>query len=493
MKKVFNSDRYGKILYEESFWTGKKRISINDKVMTKLTKQSFQLKKDEDFIKAFVIGNLFKGVVLTVDEERFEVYSKTTWYEYIFVIFTMLLVITWGNIPSLCAIVPVVGGAIGGAISGVFVTISLFLTKYIKPKILKILTGIGMSLASFLTCAIIGTFLVIAVTYKPIIVINDFINSQGLESDVYALTEKDDDSVKKRIGLLTVGDNGFQIDIIDDLGSIIYLEEENKLFYHSEDNKYYTTDEMSKNIDLMNVVFKTINDDDLMNYIKNFSINGDTVEFEIDIKKMILNNYEKKDRKEIDNTINFSTVKCYVTIKFNKVTEFYMDISPILESLDEEDNFKFNKVIIGINNITYDDFIEIAPVKLDYYQYKNNQLFYDLFIEKMNKKDEVKEQIYQLGTYKSNYTVIKDIPNITLEGYIYDKYYNFVYFSECLIKGLESIDFFKIGETRYTIGILYHGCEFSIQITVNVIDVKYNFKTYELGEKLYIAIFSIPS
>ena len=77
----------------------------------------------------------------------------------------------------------------------------------------------------------------------------------------------------------------------------------------------------------------------------------------LDLCKMILNNYEKKDRKEIDSTINFSTVKCYVTIKFYKVTEFYMDISPILESLDEEDNFKFNKVIIGINNITYDDII----------------------------------------------------------------------------------------------------------------------------------------
>ena len=66
MKKVINSDRYGKILYEESFWTGRKRISINDKIMKSTSKNTFELIKDDYPINALIIGNAFSGMKLKV-------------------------------------------------------------------------------------------------------------------------------------------------------------------------------------------------------------------------------------------------------------------------------------------------------------------------------------------------------------------------------------------------------------------------------------------
>ena len=39
------------------------------------------------------------------------------WYEYILALIIPIFVLTWGNSVYLCSIFPIVGGAIGGAIS----------------------------------------------------------------------------------------------------------------------------------------------------------------------------------------------------------------------------------------------------------------------------------------------------------------------------------------------------------------------------------------
>ena len=164
MKKNFNSEKYGNILYEESFWTGRKRITINGKVMKATSKTTFELQNEEEEIKALIIGNLLKGMTLKVDEEKFEVYAKSSWYEYVLAFMGVVLVIVWGNSVELCSIVPVIGGAIGGGISGLLAVLSLMTMKKVNNPLLKVLIGLGMFVGTFLICMLLGVALVSALS-----------------------------------------------------------------------------------------------------------------------------------------------------------------------------------------------------------------------------------------------------------------------------------------------------------------------------------------
>lgn len=62
------------------------------------------------------------------------------------------------------SIVPVVGGALGGLISGIIAVLNLLIVKGVKPIWLKILISIGMLAAAFLLCFLIGSMIVNALT-----------------------------------------------------------------------------------------------------------------------------------------------------------------------------------------------------------------------------------------------------------------------------------------------------------------------------------------
>ena len=156
MKKTFNSEKYGIIEYYENFWSGKKKVSINGNLMTASSKLSFQTKIDGVDVKALLLGNMFNGMTLKIDEEKFEVYPASKWYEYVLAILSLVLICVWGNSKALCSILPVVGGGIGGGISGASAFISLVLMKKVSNPLYKILIGLGMIIASFAICALIG-------------------------------------------------------------------------------------------------------------------------------------------------------------------------------------------------------------------------------------------------------------------------------------------------------------------------------------------------
>ncbi len=89
---------------------------------------------------------------------------SVTWYEIALSVLPFLLILIWGNVPALCAIVPVVGGAIGGAISGVLSFVNLFIIKGIKSVCLKMLISVCMLGAAFLICFLIGLAILSALT-----------------------------------------------------------------------------------------------------------------------------------------------------------------------------------------------------------------------------------------------------------------------------------------------------------------------------------------
>lgn len=134
MQQVVMHDTIGKIEYNENFWTGKKTLSVNDVPLQKISKKDFMLPSGEQFS---VCGNYLTGSYLQTATEKIRLTPSVTWYEIALSVLPFLLILIWGNVPALCAIVPVVGGAIGGAISGVLSFVNLFIIKGIKSVWLR--------------------------------------------------------------------------------------------------------------------------------------------------------------------------------------------------------------------------------------------------------------------------------------------------------------------------------------------------------------------
>lgn len=161
MKNIVNSETHGKIEYEESFWTGKKKLSINDVPLQKVNKKTFVTESGEQLI---IEGNYLKGSSVQIGSEKIQLTPAVKWYEVVLSVLPFILIMVWGNSLTLCLIVPVVGGAIGGAISAIFSFLNLFIIKDIKPIWLKILISIAMLGATFAICFLIGLAFLSALT-----------------------------------------------------------------------------------------------------------------------------------------------------------------------------------------------------------------------------------------------------------------------------------------------------------------------------------------
>ncbi|MDE7439714.1 MAG: hypothetical protein K2N23_04325 [Clostridia bacterium] len=153
MKEVIQNEIYGEIVYEESFWTGKKTLTISGVAANKISKKEFRL---PDGRTATVQGNFLQGACLLVESESIRLTPKIKWYEIALAIIPFLLIMVWGNVVALCEIVPVVGGAIGGGLSALFSVAGLVLIKRVKPIWLKALIALAVTGVTFGICCGIG-------------------------------------------------------------------------------------------------------------------------------------------------------------------------------------------------------------------------------------------------------------------------------------------------------------------------------------------------
>ena len=78
------------------------------------------------------------------------------WYEICCSALICVFVLTWGTSPSLCRIFPIVGGAIGGGISGMTACMNLFLMRETKKVSFKLLIWLGMFLGTIAVCFLIA-------------------------------------------------------------------------------------------------------------------------------------------------------------------------------------------------------------------------------------------------------------------------------------------------------------------------------------------------
>ena len=151
---------YGAISYEENIWTGKKSLAVNGKYLKKGRKNVFTLEDGENTLYVTLNGNALTGVTVTIGGQKIVVLSKLTSLEYILSILPFALVMIWGNVPALCSIIPVVGGAIGGGLSALA---SVICVSKMRDCTMgkKVLTSLLATLAAFLVCAAIGYILVL--------------------------------------------------------------------------------------------------------------------------------------------------------------------------------------------------------------------------------------------------------------------------------------------------------------------------------------------
>ena len=142
MKNVINHEKYGEIVYNESVWTGKKRLFVNGVELNRRTKNSFILSIDGEDHMLVVAGNFVMGATLLIKGEKIQLVPKIKWYEIALGAIMFAFFLVWGNVPTLCAMFPLVGGAIGGFVSALFGIGAIVTMKFLKPIWAKLVTWV---------------------------------------------------------------------------------------------------------------------------------------------------------------------------------------------------------------------------------------------------------------------------------------------------------------------------------------------------------------
>lgn len=159
---------YGEIVYDENFWTGSKSLYVNGVKLNKISKNTFGDQSDFAPICWTVSGNVISGVKVIVNGETIEVDKKPAWYDIVLSSLIFILIMIWGNSVALCSIVPVVGGGIGGAISGFMLATNLIIIKQQSSILKKILITLGMMAATFVICMLAGFAYLGTIAYSAI-------------------------------------------------------------------------------------------------------------------------------------------------------------------------------------------------------------------------------------------------------------------------------------------------------------------------------------
>ena len=159
MKRIVQDSAYGEIICTESFWTGKKTLTINGVDAQPISKTEFA----QEGKKVVITGSLLFGLKLQIDNDTVVVSSKPKWYEIALAVLPLIFLLTWGNSATLCSVFPVVGGAIGGALGGVGSMTSLLLMRNAKSVPAKLLIGIGVLLATLLIAFLLALAVVMLI------------------------------------------------------------------------------------------------------------------------------------------------------------------------------------------------------------------------------------------------------------------------------------------------------------------------------------------
>ena len=156
MKASTHHVGYGQIEYTENFWTGKRELAIGGQKLLKKKKNVYTFNSETGNLDCRIKGSFLTGATLHIDQDVIQLSEPCKWYEIFCSVLIFAFVLIWGNVPSLCRIFPIVGGAIGGGISGLGACVSLFLMKQTKNAGLKLLVWLGMFVVTILICFLVA-------------------------------------------------------------------------------------------------------------------------------------------------------------------------------------------------------------------------------------------------------------------------------------------------------------------------------------------------
>ena len=164
MKASVNHAKYGLIEYEEGLWTGKKTLAINGVNLTKKKKNTFIMSGSEGELVCTISGNVFTGICVNIAGDIILLITPLKWYEIALTVIIPVFILTWGNSTTLCAIFPIIGGGIGGALGGLGACINLSLMKKINSLPLKILAWLGTFAATVIVCFIAAIIFIVCLS-----------------------------------------------------------------------------------------------------------------------------------------------------------------------------------------------------------------------------------------------------------------------------------------------------------------------------------------
>ena len=162
MKFTVNSEKYGKIEYFESSWTGKKSLTIADRPLVQTSKDSFVHKTTIGDLGVKINGSYMRGVTIDIAGDSIEIIEKPKWYVLTLIILFAIIPIAWANVPSLVKIFPIVGGLIGGLVVGVSAIASYMIVRKVKKPLYKVLATIAVFLISIAILYLLGLLLISA-------------------------------------------------------------------------------------------------------------------------------------------------------------------------------------------------------------------------------------------------------------------------------------------------------------------------------------------
>ena len=164
MKYVVNHDVYGEICLEESFWTGKKSVTINGVALKQIGKMrrgqcTYEYETEEGKKQVTSKGTFATGIQLTIDGETIQMDKGAAWYEIAACALMWIVMLVWGIVPSLYTIWPILGGALGGAFHAILAMTALLAMKSTKNIALKFVIWLGMFIGSIILSGILAIML----------------------------------------------------------------------------------------------------------------------------------------------------------------------------------------------------------------------------------------------------------------------------------------------------------------------------------------------
>lgn len=164
MKVTIEHEKYGVITYEEGFWTGKRKLAFDGQELTALDKKNFKLQNEDGTETAVgLVGNYLTGVKMQINGETIRLVAAPAWYEWVFMAIIFAFDLIWGNVTALVKLMPMVGGAIGGLITGLMAACFMVVSRMVKNPIYKILIFIGFLGAEIGICCGIGAAILAAI------------------------------------------------------------------------------------------------------------------------------------------------------------------------------------------------------------------------------------------------------------------------------------------------------------------------------------------